>query len=208
MSYPRCAEDVRLPLGDSLAARLGVKCYDKELITLAAEKSGMSEEALRHVDEKAASSLLYTLVMGSNMYHSSIDRFNVPINDKLFCLQADIIRELAAQESCVIVGRCADYILAEHPGLVKTFIYSGFEARVKQVMTRPTTTGETITEAQARDMIVKTDKRRQYYYNYYTGNKWGRAESYDICLSTEKLGVDGTVDVLSAYLAALPDPED
>ena len=191
-------------VGRRLAAKLGVRCVDKELITLAAEKSGMSEETLMHVDEKAASSLLYTLVMGSNMYHSAIDRFNVPINDKLFCLQADIIREIAEQESCVIVGRCADYILAEHPGLVKVFIYSSFEARVQQILTRPTTTGETITEAQARDLIMKTDKRRQYYYNYYTGNKWGKAENYDISLSTEKIGVDGAEEVLAAYIAALP----
>lgn len=181
-------------VGIKLAEFLGIKCYDRDLITMAAEKSGMSEEALGHVDEKAASSLLYTLVMGSNMYHSNVDQFNVPINDKLFCIQSEIIREIAEKESCVIVGRCADYVLAEHPACVRAFVYSDFDARVKTVCAR-----QNVSEGEARDLIIKNDKRRSNYYNYYTGHKWGRLENYDLSVSTEKIGIDGAAQLIADY---------
>lgn len=183
-------------VGEALAQLLGIKCYDRDLISMAAEKSGMSEEALGHVDEKAASSLLYTLVMGSNMYHSNVDQFNVPINDKLFCIQSEIIREIAEKESCVIVGRCADYVLAEHPSCVRTFIYSDFDARVKTVCER-----QSVSEGEARDLIIKNDKRRSNYYNYYTGHKWGRLENYDLSVSTDKIGIDGAARLIADYVA-------
>lgn len=181
-------------VGKKLAEMLGVKCYDRDLITMAAEKSGMSEEALGHVDEKAASSLLYTLVMGSNMYHSNVDQFNVPINDRLFCIQSEIIRDIAARESCVIVGRCADYVLAENPRCLRVFIYADFDARVKTVCARLN-----VSEGEARDTIIKNDKRRSNYYNYYTGHKWGRLENYDLSISTEKIGVEGTAKMIADY---------
>ena len=181
-------------VGHKIAEILGIKCYDRDLITLAAEKSGLSEEALHHADEKAASSLLYTLVMSSNMYHSNVDRFNVPINDKLFCVQSEIIRDIAQRESCVIVGRCADYVLAEHPRVVRVFLYADFENRVKKICAE-----ESISEADARERIVKTDKRRANYYNYYSGQKWGKIDNYDLALSTDKLGPEGTARFIVEY---------
>ena len=181
-------------VGQKLAQILGVKCYDRSLLSLAAEKSGLSEEALHHADEKAASSLLYTLVMSSNMYHSNVDRFNVPINDKLFCVQSEIIRDIAQRESCVIVGRCADYVLAEYPRVVRVFLYADFENRVKKICAE-----ESISEADARERIVKTDKRRANYYNYYSGQKWGKIDNYDLALSTDKLGPEGTARFIVEY---------
>lgn len=181
-------------VGRKLAEKLGVPCYDRNLITLAAEKSGMSEEALGQVDEKAANSFLYTLVMGSNIYHCNVDQFNVPINDKLFCTQSEIIREIAAKESCVIVGRCADYVLSEHPQCIRVFIYADFDARVKTVCAR-----NSISEGAARDLIVKNDKRRANYYNYYTGHKWGKLENYDLSLSTEKLGTEKAAEIIADF---------
>ena len=181
-------------IGHKIAEILGVKCYDRDLITLAAEKSGLSEEALNHADEKAASSLLYTLVMSSNMYHSNVDHFNVPINDKLFCVQSEIIREIAQNESCVIVGRCADYVLSEHPRVVREFLYSDFENRVKRICEE-----ESISEADARERIIKTDKRRANYYNYYSGQKWGKVDNYDLALATDKLGQEGTARFIVEY---------
>ena len=181
-------------VGQKLAQLLGVKCYDRDLLTLAAEKSGLSEEALHHAEEKAASSLLYTLVMSSNMYHSSVDHFNVPINDKLFCVQSEIIREIAEQESCVIVGRCADYVLAEHPRVVRVFIYADFEARVQRICRE-----HGLSEADAREKIVKTDKRRSNYYNYYTSHKWGKLDNYDLALATDKIGLDATARFIAEY---------
>ena len=181
-------------VGIRLAEKLGIKCYDRDLITMAAEKSGLSEEALGHVDEKAASSLLYTLVMGSNLYHSNVDQFNVPINDKLFCVQSEIIRDIAEKESCVIVGRCADYILAEHPSCIRVFVYSDFDARVKTICAR-----QNVSEGEARDLIIKNDKRRSNYYNYYSGHKWGRLENYDLSVSTEKIGIEGAAALIESY---------
>ena len=181
-------------IGHRIAEILGVKCYDRDLITLAAEKSGLSEEALHHADEKAASSLLYTLVMSSNMYHSNVDHFNVPINDKLFCVQSEIIRDIAQRESCVIVGRCADYVLSEHPRVVRVFLFSDFDNRVKKLCAE-----ESISEADARERIVKTDKRRANYYNYYSGQKWGKIDNYDLALSTDKLGPEGTARFIVEY---------
>ena len=181
-------------IGHKIAEILGVKCYDRDLISLAAEKSGLSEEALHHADEKAASSLLYTLVMSSNMYHSNVDRFNVPINDKLFCVQSEIIRDIAQRESCVIVGRCADYVLAEYPRVVRVFLYADFENRVKKICAE-----ESISEADARERIVKTDKRRANYYNYYSGQKWGKIDNYDLALSTDKLGPEGPARFIVEY---------
>ena len=181
-------------VGQKLAQILGVNCYDRSLLSLAAEKSGLSVEALQHAEEKAASSLLYTLVMSSNMYHSSVDQFNVPINDKLFCAQSEIIREIAEKESCVIVGRCADYVLAEHPRCVRVFVHADFESRVKRICAE-----HSIPELEARERIVKTDKRRANYYNYYTSHKWGKVENYDLSLSTDKLGTDGAARFIVEY---------
>ncbi len=181
-------------VAQKLAEMLGVKCYDQDLITMAAEKSGLSKEALGHVDEKAASSLLYTLVMGSNMYHSTVDQFNVPINDKLFCLQSEIIREIAEKESCIFVGRCADYVLAENKACTKVFVYADFDHRVATVCQR-----QSVSEGEARDLIVKNDKRRANYYNYYTGHKWGRMENYDLSVSTDIIGIDGAAKLIADF---------
>lgn len=181
-------------IGHRLAEELGIRCYDHDLIVMAAEKSGMSEEVLHHADEKAASSLLYTLVMGSNMYRGNIDHFNVPINDRLFATQAEIIRDLAAKESCVIVGRCADYILYEHTQCVRVFLYADFENRVKTVAERLS-----VSEDEAREQITKTDRRRSNYYNYYTGRKWGRLDNYDLAIATDKIGTENTVRMISDF---------
>lgn len=182
-------------VGRRLAEKLGIRCYDRDLIAMAAQKSGMSEEVLHQADEKAASSLLYTLVMGSNMYRGNIDHFNVPINDKLFAVQADIIRELAASESCVIVGRCADYILDEHPQCIRLFLYADYENRVKTVAERLS-----VSDGEAREKVTKTDKRRSNYYNYYTGRKWGRLENYDLSIATDKIGLDNTVRMILNFM--------
>lgn len=184
-------------IGLKLSERLGIPFYDKELITLAAEKSGMSSETVSEVDEKAASSLLYTLAVGSSYMHGSMPH-NVPINDRLFATQCDVIKDLANQGSCIIVGRCADYVLSQHPNCIKTFICADFDARVATVQKR-----YDFTEAKAKDLIMKTDKRRANYYNYYTNQKWGKSENYDLIISTSKVGVDGAVNMIAAYYESL-----
>ena len=180
-------------VGKKLAEMLGINCYDRDLITMAAEKSGMSEEALGHVDEKAASSLLYTLVMGSNMYHSNVDQFNVPINDKLFCIQSEIIREIAEKESCVIVGRCADYVLEGKAPTLNVFIHSDMPFKVERSVREHNMDPE-----KAQNILKRRDKARSEHYRFYTARKWGELGSYDLCLDSGRLGEDTCVELIAA----------
>ncbi len=186
-------------VGRKLSELIGYRFYDKNLITLAAQKSGLSTDALSTVDEKAASSLLYTLAMGSSVYNLGIGPLTQPINDRLFVVQSEIIKELASTgDGIIIVGRCADYVLSERDNLIRVFITAPFDTRVKTVMAR-----HDLTESKAKDLIVKTDKRRSNYYSYYTGDKWGKSDKYDLVISTEKLGVDGAAEMINSYIKQL-----
>ena len=124
---------------------------------------------------------------------------NLPINDRLFVVQSEIIKDLAASgEGAIIVGRCADYVLAGRDNLVRVYITADFDARVKTVMER-----HDLTEPAAKDLIVKTDKRRANYYSYYTGEKWGRADKYDLVISTDRIGIDGAASLIADYIDKL-----
>ena len=191
-------------IGRKLSEMLGLRFCDRDLITMAAEKSGMSVEVLHSVDEKASGSLLYTLAMGSSMIHSAVDVYNMPLNDKLFILQSHLIEEFADKEPCIFVGRCADYILENHPGVFRVFIYADFDARVKNIVSR-----RGVSEADAKSDIVRTDRRRANYYNYYTGKKWGRLENYDLAVSSSLLGIDGTAKLIAdVYEKWIPTEEE
>ncbi len=185
-------------IGQKLAEALGYKYYDRDLISMAAEKSGMDKSVLGAADEKAANSLLYTLALGSSVYAHGVDNINVPLNDKLYIVQSNIIKDIYnSGEGAVIVGRCADYVLSEKENVIKVFISADFDNRVEVVSVR-----SAVTEAKAKDMVIKTDKRRANYYNYYTGKKWGKIENYDLVINSSKCGVDGAVKVIKAMLHA------
>ncbi len=186
-------------VGEKLSEMLGYKFYDKNLITLAAQKSGLSPDALHSVDEKATNSLLYTLALGSSVYNHGLESINVPINDRLFGVQSEIIKELADhEEGAIIVGRCADHVLAGRDDVVKVFIIADFDTRVQTVMSR-----HELTESNAKDLIIRTDKRRANYYNYYTGEKWGKTDRYDLVVSTSSIGIEGAAHVIMEYLKVL-----
>ena len=122
-------------IGQKLAEELGYKYYDRDLISLAAEKSGMSRDILDAADEKAATSILYTLALGSSVYAHGVENINVPLNDKLYIVQSNIIKEIYERgEGAVIVGRCADYVLRDMPGVTNVFIYGEYEDRVKRAI--------------------------------------------------------------------------
>ena len=179
-------------IGVKLAELLGVKSYDKELITMAAKKSGISIDELNTADEKATNSLLYTLALGSSNYNHSSARFNMPINDKLFVVQSELIREIADKEDCVIIGRCGDYVLRDKKNLLSIFIYADQDSRIKRIAER-----NGITEEEAEDLIAKTDKRRINYYNFYTGRKWGKFDHYSASINSTVLGTDGTAQFIA-----------
>ncbi len=183
-------------IGRKLAEELGVKYYDRDLISMAAEQSGYSREVLDSADEKAANSLLYTLALGSSLYAHGVDSINVPLNDKLYIYQSNIIKDVYnSGEGAVIVGRCADYVLEDKPDVAHVFITADFDDRVKTVAER-----SEISESKAKDRVVKTDRRRANYYNYYTGKKWGKADGYDLIINSSKSGVDGAIAVIKAFL--------
>ncbi len=179
-------------IGQMVADKLGIKCYDKELLTRAAKESGLCEELFETHDEKPTISFLYSLVMDTySLGYTTSAYMDMPINHKIFLAQFDTIKKLAEEESCVIVGRCADYALAENPNMVSVFITSDDDHRMERLSKL-----YNVTPAKAKDIMVKTDKKRSSYYNYYSSKKWGDSRSYDFCINSSVLGVEGTADMI------------
>ena len=191
-------------IGEKVAAALGIKHYDENLITLAAREGNLDETVASRADESAANSLLYTLALGSNFFGSAMNfGYKPPLNDKLFLLQSDVIRRAAEEGSGVIIGRCADYVLRDHPKRLSIFVYGDLPHRKQRVMERH----EGITEAQAIDLINKTDRRRSSYYNFYTGNKWGKYDNYHLAINSSLLGIDKTAEMIAGAAKLLMEKE-
>lgn len=182
-------------IGEKVAEALGVKCYDKDLLSEAAKHSGLCEELFHTHDEKPTNSFLYSLVMDTySLGYSSSAYMDMPINHKIFLAQFDTIRKLADENSCVIVGRCADYALAEYPNTVTVFITADEEDKVKFMMD---STG--LEAAKAKDQMIKIDKKRASYYNYYASKRWGDSKGYDLCLNSSAVGIDGAVKMILEF---------
>ena len=182
-------------IGKKVAEALGVKCYDKELLTEAAKHSGLCEELFETHDEKPTNSFLYSLVMDTySLGYTTSAYMDMPINHKIFLAQFDTIKKLADEESCVIVGRCADYALADYPNVVSVFICADEEVKIQELMKR-----HNITRDKAKDVMIKTDKQRSGYYNYYSSKRWGDSNSYHLTLDAGKLGIDGCVDMILKF---------
>ena len=183
-------------IGEKVAEYFGIKCFDKDLLTRAAQESGFCEEMIKNHDERPTNSFLYNLVMDTYSFGYNNSSFvDMPISHKVFLAQFDTIKKIADEGPCVIVGRCADYALADRSNVVDLFIYSDEASKIKRIMER-----YDLSEAKAKDMIVKKDKQRQSYYNYYSAKKWGRADSYDLCINSGVLGVEGTVNLIVQYV--------
>jgi len=179
-------------IGEKLAEYFGIKFFDKELLTRAAKESGFCEEMIQLHDEKPTNSFLYNLVMDTYSFGYNASTFvDMPISHKIFLAQFDTVKKIADEGACVIVGRCADYALSDYKNVLKLFIYADEKDRVKRVMK-----AYNMTEKESLERITKTDKQRQSYYNYYSSKKWGKAESYDLCINSSLLGIDGTVKLI------------
>ena len=179
-------------IGQRLAKELGIGYYDKELITVAARESGLCEDVFEKADERASSGLSYAFTMG---YSSFMGGMFTPYNDILSKIQSDAIRKLAETESCVLVGRCADYILRDNPACLSFFIHSSVESRVQKTVER-----HGVTVEEAKNMMEKTDKSRAAYYNYYTNKTWGMASSYNFSIDVSVLGIDETVEFMKSFI--------
>ncbi|MBR4097432.1 MAG: cytidylate kinase-like family protein [Oscillospiraceae bacterium] len=177
-------------IGEKLSQKLNYSFYDKNLIILAAEKGGLSHEALTNADEKAANPWLYAAM--SQTGQTSINA-NICTNDTLYSLQSQVIKDIAKTENAVIVGRCSDYILRnEEVELLNVFIYAPTEARVKRIMERMN-----VNEQQALQLIKKNDKQRKCYYDFYTDKKWASHSSYDLNIDSSRFGIDKAVEIIA-----------
>lgn len=184
-----------LEIGRLLAERLNLAFYDKELLTEAARHSGICPECFQQVDEQAKRSFGGVGIFG--MRFPFIGDGNTSYNsmisgDNLFLIQSETIVKLAENErGAVFVGRCADYVLRHRNDVVSVFITANEADRVKRLCDR-----KGCTETEARDMMKKVDKQRAAYYDYYASREWGVASSYDICINSSLLGIEGTVDAI------------
>ena len=186
-------------IGMKLAEKLGIKCYDKELLELAAKESGLCEELFASQDEKPTNSFLYSLVMDTYSLGYTNSYVDMPINHKVFLAQFDAIKKLAGEGPCVMVGRCvgrcADYALEDNPYAVSVFIKASLDERVQRIKRI-----YELNDSKAADLIQKTDKRRASYYNYYSSKKWGEAKSYNLCIDSGLVGVDGAIDMILKFI--------
>ncbi len=183
-------------IGLKLAEELGVPCYDKELLSRAAKDSGLCQELFENHDEKPTNSFLYSLVMDTYSTGYSSSAFTeMPLNHKVFLAQFDTIKKIAKEGPCVMVGRCADYALADYTNVVNVFLHADLQSRIVRIARR-----HDLTNAKAKELIIKTDKRRASYYNYYTSKKWGEAAGYDLCLDTGTLGIDGAIHMIREFV--------
>ena len=183
-------------IGYKVAEAFDIKLYDKEMLARAAKESGICKEIFETHDEKPTNSFLYSLVMDTySMGYSGNTYTDMPINHKVFLAQFDAIKKIADEGPCILVGRCADYALESYKNVVSVFIHADLNARIRRIARI-----YNLTDAKAKDMILKTDKKRSSYYNYYTNKKWSDAESYELCLTSSELGIDGTAKAIIDYV--------
>lgn len=183
-------------IAEKIGKSLQIPVYDKEMLAVAAKDSGICQELFESHDEKPTNSFLYSLVMDTySMGYSPNAYMDMPINHKVFLAQFDAIKKLANKEPCVLVGRCADYALDSYDNCLSVFIHANLDVRIRRIARM-----YDLTDAKAKDMILKTDKKRATYYNYYTNKKWGAAESYELCLDSSKLGIEGTTEAILSFL--------
>ena len=185
-------------IASQLAKELGIHCYENRILTLASQLSGLDENIFQEVNEKMRetsgfSSFLRGLPR-SRRYISRNEKF--VSDDKLFEYQSEIIKDLAEKESCVIVGKCADYILKDYDNVVSIYVEAPRSYTLRRIMERM----DDITVEEAHHLITKTDKYRADYYKYYTGQEWKNAQNYDLSLDSSRLGFDGTVEAILSYI--------
>ena len=177
-------------IGEKVAERLGYAFYDKEILNIAAEDSGFSASAMQHYDEKPTGSLIYSLYMTGAANGDSL-----PLNQQLAFAQFNVIRKVAQADNCVIVGRCADYVLREKKNLLTVFLHAPMAFRVQEVMARQSIDSASLAEK----TIKKQDKARADYYNFFTHKKWGDSSSAMLSIDTSILGPDGVAAAIADY---------
>ena len=183
-------------IGSKLAEAYGIPFYDNEIISRAAKETGFAEAAFERAEDKATNSLLYSIAMGMNVY-SSVDAgiAGLSLDDRIFLAQSNVIRKVAEEGPCVIVGRCADYILKERTNVVNLFISASLDFRLERAIQV-----EMLPKQKAAEIVLKKDKSRANYYRYHSGERWDNVLNYDLAIRSDLCGIDGSVKCLKAYL--------
>jgi len=176
-----------------LAEKLGIPYYDKELLAEVAKDSGIGKDLLEEHDEKNTRNFLLALMSGAQPFGDSGSMYmDMPLNHRIFLAQFDTIRRIAGEGPCVIVGRCADYVLRDEPRVLNVFIKASTEERVRRIVKY-----YGVDPLKAEEKIRKADKQRASYYNYYATNTWGDVNNYDLCVDTGTLGIEGAVELIA-----------
>ena len=176
-------------IGRKLAEQLGVPFYDNEIISRAAKETGFSEAAFETVEDKATNSLLYSIAMGMNVFTNQ---------DAGFAGLSNVIRKVAEEGGCVIVGRCADYILKDYENVVNIFIRANLDFRIKRSIQV-----DQLDESKAGEIVSKKDKSRGNYYRYHAGERWDNLMNYDLVLRSDLVGIDKAVECIKNYVEAM-----
>ena len=177
-------------IGLQLSQRLSIPCYDKELIKLASRESGLGKEFFEKIDEKSSFSF-FGKYFGLRSGFMGYNEINYLCNETLFKIQSDIIRDLAEKESCIFIGRCADYILRDFPNCMKIFVSATEQDRTQRLMQN-----DKFSEKEAQEIIEQNDKKRSSYYNFYSNKEWGMATSYDLCFNSSFLSIEEIVELI------------
>lgn len=183
-------------IGKMLAKELNVEYYDRELLRMASDDSGINEELFGKADEKIKNSILFKAAR--KVYKGELlppDSDDFVSNNNLFNYQAKVMKELAQTQNCVIVGRCADFVLKDNKNVLKIFVHAPHESCIETVMEL-----NSLSRKEAEKLILTTDKNRAEYYKYYTGREWDNAMNYDLCLNSSELGFEKCVELVKSYI--------
>ena len=180
-------------VGKKVAQALGIPYYDKELLAVAAKESGLSHQFLQAYDERPTNSFFYSLVMGQQ--NLLVGAQNVTVEQLAAKAQRDAVQSVADKGSCVIVGRCADYLLRDRGGLLRVFICADWDKRIDRVCRR-----DGLGQKEAEEKLRRMDKTRAAYYSFHTDRKWGAAETYDLCINSSRKGPDATADLILSFI--------
>lgn len=186
-------------IGSKLAEKFGIPFYDNEIISRAAKETGFSEAAFETVEDKATNSLLYSIAMGMNVFtNQDIGFAGLSLDDRIFLAQSNVIRKVAKEGACVIVGRCADYILRDVPNVVNIFIAADLDFRIQRSIQV-----DGLDPEHAAETVAKKDKSRRNYYRYHVGERWDNLFNYALSLRSDLIGIDRMADCIGMYLESM-----
>ena len=186
-------------IGRKLAEAYQIPFYDNEIITRAAKETGFAETTFEHAEDKATNSLLYSIAMGMNVFSGQEYGYSgLSLDDRIFLAQSNVIRKVAKEGPCVIVGRCADYILKDRENVINLFIKASVDFRIHRSIQI-----DMLPEEKAAEIVLKKDKSRANYYKYHSGERWDNILNYDLAIGSDLCGIDGTVECLKTYLDKL-----